>query len=105
MKKIISLILAVVMVTCLFAACGNNEDYSANATYDPTIKVGDTGGLKLPLTKEPMKIIPLKEKMEKLELDYIRSVLTECGHNVQKTADELGVHRSLIYRKLQGKQE
>lgn len=67
-----------------------------------TVKVSD-----IPQTaaKEPMKIIPLKEKMEKLELDYIRSVLTECGHNVQKTADELGVHRSLIYRKLQGKQE
>ncbi len=67
-----------------------------------TVKVSD---IAQTAAKEPMKIIPLKEKMEKLELDYIRSVLTECGHNVQKTADELGVHRSLIYRKLQGKQE
>ncbi len=55
--------------------------------------------------KEPLIIVPLKEKMEKLELEYIRSVLNECGHNVQKAADKLDVHRSLIYRKLQTKQE
>ncbi len=57
------------------------------------------------IVKEPVKIIPLKQKMEKLELDYIRGVLSECGNNVQKAAEELGVHRSLIYRKLQTKAE
>ena len=51
------------------------------------------------------EIIPLKQKMEILELEYIRSVLAVNDNNVQHTADILGVHRSLIYRKLQTKHE
>lgn len=51
------------------------------------------------------EIIPLKQKMEILELEYIRSVLAVNDNNVQRTADILGVHRSLIYRKLQTKHE
>lgn len=51
-----------------------------------------------------LKILPLKQKMEALELEYIQKVLLECDNNVQRAANELNVHRSLIYRKLQGKQ-
>ena len=48
----------------------------------------------------PEKIIPLKEKMNKAELKYIHSVIDLCGGSVQEAADKLGVHRSLLYRKL-----
>ena len=49
------------------------------------------------------EVVPIKEKMDKLELEYIRNVLIKNENNVQKAADLLGVHRSLIYRKLQNK--
>lgn len=49
------------------------------------------------------EILPLKQKMEKMELEYIQKVMAENDNNVQKTADILGVHRSLIYRKIQAK--
>jgi len=49
------------------------------------------------------EILPLKQKMEKMEREYIQKVLAEHGNNVQKAADVLGVHRSLIYRKIQSK--
>ncbi len=55
MKKTLCLLLTVIMAVSLLAGCTGGES-TANEVYDPTIKVGDTGGLKLPLTKEPMTI-------------------------------------------------
>lgn len=49
--------------------------------------------------KEHGDVVPLKEKMAELERMYIESVLKLNHNNVAKTAEELGVHRSLIYRK------
>ncbi len=49
------------------------------------------------------EIIPLKEKINTYELQYIMGVLEATGNNVQKAADKLGVHRSLIYRKISTK--
>jgi len=54
MKKIISFVLAIIMTTAVFSGC--TEEKIANDVYDPTIKIGDTGGLKMPLTKTPMTI-------------------------------------------------
>lgn len=50
MRRKISLVLAIIIVCTLFAACSDNK--VANDVYDPTIKVGDTGGLKMPLVNE-----------------------------------------------------
>lgn len=49
------------------------------------------------------EIRPLKEKMDEVEIEYIRKVLSANDNNVQKAANQLKVHRSLIYRKLQVK--
>lgn len=52
---------------------------------------------------EKVEIIPLKEKMDAVEQHYIQKALDQCGGNVQRAAELLNVHRSLIYRKMQGK--
>lgn len=49
---------------------------------------------------ENLAIVPLKEKMHSMECEYIHYILDANGGNVQKTAAQLGVHKSLIYRKL-----
>ncbi|MBE7014048.1 MAG: extracellular solute-binding protein [Ruminococcaceae bacterium] len=54
MKKTLCLLMALIMAVGLLAGCTNGT--TANEVYDPDIKVGDTGGLKLPLTKEPMTL-------------------------------------------------
>ena len=55
MRKTLCLLLALVMVSGLLVGCTGGQTI-ANEVYDPNIKVGDTGGLKVPLTKEPMTI-------------------------------------------------
>ena len=55
MKKALSFVLLFVMLTGVLSGCGNNNT-TTSEVYDPTIKVGDTGGLKLPLTNEAMTI-------------------------------------------------
>lgn len=56
MKKVLCLFLAVVLTAGMFAGCGNNNQ-SSSEFYNPDIKVGDTGGLKLPLTNSNDKIV------------------------------------------------
>ena len=54
MKKILCLLMSITMILSLFAGCGNNV--SENSPYNPDIKVGDTGGLKMPLSKDGEEI-------------------------------------------------
>ena len=42
----------------------------------------------------------LKEFSDKVESQYITKILDECGGVVTEAAKRLGVHRSVIYRKL-----
>jgi len=49
--------------------------------------------------------LPLKTKMAALEHDYIKQVLEANNRNVQQTAEILGVHRSLVYRKMSERKE
>ncbi|MBQ6088453.1 MAG: sigma-54-dependent Fis family transcriptional regulator, partial [Firmicutes bacterium] len=42
----------------------------------------------------------LREFMDSIESQYIKKVLDECGGVVTEAARRLGVHRSIIYRKL-----
>jgi len=55
MKKIITFALCIILTVTLFAGCRNNS-YENLSLYNPDIKVGDTGGLKLPLVKENTEI-------------------------------------------------
>ncbi|MCR5273639.1 MAG: sigma 54-interacting transcriptional regulator [Lachnospiraceae bacterium] len=48
----------------------------------------------------PTEIIPLKEYSKKMEEKYIEHVIDLNGGSVAKAAEQLGVHRSAIYRKL-----
>lgn len=52
------------------------------------------------LQPENLVIVPLKEKMRSLERQYIHYILDANAGDVQKAAAQLGVHKSLIYRKL-----
>ena len=45
-------------------------------------------------------ILPLKQKMFDYELRYIHEVIDSCHGDIKKAADKLGVHKSLLYRKL-----
>lgn len=42
----------------------------------------------------------LKEVMNKVEEQYIRKVLKACGGRIGVTADQLGIYRTVLYRKL-----
>ena len=55
MKKKLCLLMAVAVICAVVSGCGGNTG-TTSELYDPTVKVGDTGGLKLPLTDEAMTI-------------------------------------------------
>ena len=42
----------------------------------------------------------LKSFMEDMELRYIHQIMEECNHSIQESAKRLGIHRSVLYRKL-----
>ncbi len=44
--------------------------------------------------------LPLHEACKRFEHAYIRRVMDHCGGCVSKAAKELGIHRSLLYKKL-----
>ena len=50
-------------------------------------------------------IIPLKKKLRSLEMEYIHEVIDSCGGRINEAADLLGVHKSLLYRKLREEKE
>lgn len=54
MKKSACLLLATVIALTAFSGCGKEE--VVNTLYNPDVKVGDTGGLKLPLTESTDEI-------------------------------------------------
>lgn len=43
----------------------------------------------------------LRKAKEKFECDFIKGVLDECEWKIQKTADRLGIHRSVLYSKME----
>jgi transcriptional regulator with PAS, ATPase and Fis domain len=42
----------------------------------------------------------LKSVLDQVEQDYIRQVLERCGGRVAEAAEVLGIHRSVLYRKI-----
>lgn len=55
-KKALALLLVASVAGAVLSGCGGKEKGSSNALYDPTIKVGDTGGLELPLCEDEREI-------------------------------------------------
>ena len=43
----------------------------------------------------------LRKAKDKFEKNYIKGVLDECGWKIQKAADRLGIHRSVLYTKME----
>ncbi len=50
-------------------------------------------------------IIPLKKRLRSLEIEYIHEVIDSCSGGINEAADLLGVHKSLLYRKLREEKE
>lgn len=44
----------------------------------------------------------LKEYISRVEIDYIKKCINECGGSITKAADRLGIHRTAIYKKIKG---
>jgi transcriptional regulator with PAS, ATPase and Fis domain len=52
-------------------------------------------------TKKSKCTKDLRSAKEEFEKEYIKSVLIDCGWKIQKTADKLGIHRSVLYSKIE----
>lgn len=44
---------------------------------------------------------PLKDVMSRYEMEYIKSVIKECGGVMTEAAKRLGIHRSALYKKIE----
>ncbi|MGI6178321.1 MAG: sigma-54 interaction domain-containing protein [Eubacterium sp.] len=69
----------------------------------PTAYYGPEGGTDAISAAYGYEYGSLKEFVTQAERSYIKKVLDECGGSVRKAADRLGVHRSVLYRKLHDK--
>ncbi len=47
-----------------------------------------------------VKNIPLKEVMDRYEIEYIRHVIDDCEGVMTEAAKRLGIHRSALYKKI-----
>ena len=63
-----------------------------SAVPEPPAPIGHTAG-------EPEPVRPLAEAVREFEQAYIQKALEECGGNVSRAAELLGVHRSALYRR------
>ena len=49
------------------------------------------------------KYSSLRDFISAAEMHYIKATLRECSGSVNRTAEKLGIHRSVLYRKLHKK--
>lgn len=54
----------------------------------------------LPQVGEESQTRPLREAADDFEREYIQKTLDDCGGNVTKTAEQLGLERSHLYKKM-----
>lgn len=52
------------------------------------------------LEKDSKSELPLKKAVKAFEKQYIDQVLRECNGNITEAADRLGIHRTMVYRKI-----
>ena len=53
-----------------------------------------------PSQKAPVGHETLKDYISRMESEYIKKCIDECGGSISKAADRLGIHRTAIYKKL-----
>jgi DNA-binding NtrC family response regulator len=64
---------------------------------EPEVRSGD-----LMLERQPAEGVPLEQlKLDEAEELLIRSALDRCGGNVQAAAEQLGLSRSALYRRME----
>ena len=87
MKKVLCLMLAVIMTVAMFSGCGEKKGAN-NALYNPDIKIGDTGGLEMPLSETAEEISwLLTSTVDGLNDSYVIKKIREItGVNLQVEA-------------------
>ena len=66
----------------------------------PTAEYGKLDEKGRPIGLSIREFSGLKEFMDYAEREYITRIMQECDNSVGKTAERLGIHRSVLYRKL-----
>ena len=66
----------------------------------PTAEYGKLDEQGRPIGLTIKEFSGLKEFMDYAEKEYITRIMSECDNSVGKTAERLGIHRSVLYRKL-----
>ena len=69
----------------------------------PTAEYGKLDEMGRPIGLSIKEFSDLKEFMAYAEKEYITRIMQECDNSVGKTAARLGIHRSVLYRKLHNK--
>ncbi|MTI84243.1 MAG: AAA family ATPase [Firmicutes bacterium] len=68
--------------------------------YTPASCKLDSGNAELRKLKTTEYKGTLKSVLKAVEMQYIKQVLAECDGRIGKAANRLGIHRTLLYRKL-----
>jgi len=88
---------------CIFATDGN-IDHLRQSSAAPNRLPDTAGGLGASfagaISNRPKVNEPLKNTLEKVENDVIQDALTRLGGNKKRVAEELGISRSFLYKKL-----
>lgn len=76
------------------------ERYTISGRMDlaPPELGADAGGYGRQGTRG--ETVPLHQACEAFQRDYIRRTLEGCGGSVSKAAEQLGIHRTLLYKKM-----
>lgn len=93
-----------------FVITGDEENpgMSDSAMIDPDASAIPQGRPSQPVTVDKLSTPslpvdtsrPLKTVMDEMEAKYISMVLSECHGNVSEAAEHLGIHRSVLYKKI-----
>lgn len=83
----------------LILACNGNEDEEINANMLPP-EICDPLAQDIEDNKESMMSLPLREAREFFEKKYLISKIEMFNGNISKTAENIGMERSALHRKL-----
>lgn len=62
--------------------------------------LSEDGKIDETLIPEEIKIETPSKDLKMMEYEFLKRVLEECGGDIKKTAEKLGIHPSTLYRKL-----
>ena len=88
MKKVIALVLCVVLSLSLFVGCGNNGGTTKEGQLYVEGDYGDTGGLKLPITKkgEHISILASSSEIDLQDSAFIQELIRRTGVDLEVIA-------------------